>query len=66
MMIGGFLSSTLFPPFNAWLINEYGWENAWRILGALILVIFVPAVYFVMRNKPENSEVYRLEALLLY
>ncbi|SDO28251.1 MFS transporter [Alkalicoccus daliensis] len=54
MMLGGFASSTLFPPLNAWLITEYGWETTWRILGISILVIFVPLVYFFMRNKPED------------
>ncbi|PYZ94045.1 MFS transporter [Salipaludibacillus keqinensis] len=54
MMIGGFISSTLFPPFNAWLISNFGWENAWRVLGLIILVFFVPIVYFFMKNKPED------------
>lgn len=54
MMIGGFLSSTLFPPMTAWFISLYGWEWAWRILGVMILVVFVPVVYFFMRDKPED------------
>ncbi|WP_310793591.1 MFS transporter [Salipaludibacillus neizhouensis] len=54
MMLGGFLSSTLFPPFNAWLITSFGWETAWRILGVLILFLFVPVAYFFMKNKPEE------------
>lgn len=54
MMLGGFISSTLFPPFNAWLISNFGWESAWRILGTMILVFFVPIVYFFMKNKPED------------
>ncbi|WP_416149116.1 MFS transporter [Salipaludibacillus sp. HK11] len=54
MMIGGFLSSTLFPPLNAWLISSYGWENAWRILGATIIIFFVPISFFFMKNKPED------------
>lgn len=54
MMLGGFASSTLFPPLNAWLITSFGWETTWRILGYAILIIFVPLVYFFMRNKPED------------
>ncbi|CAM3946193.1 MFS transporter [Alkalicoccus chagannorensis] len=54
MMLGGFASSTLYPPLNAWLISEYGWEVTWRILGITILVIFVPLAYFFLRNKPED------------
>ncbi|WP_147803083.1 MFS transporter [Alkalicoccus halolimnae] len=54
MMLGGFASSVLYPPLNAWLITEFGWEITWRILGVTILLIFVPLVYFFMRNKPED------------
>lgn len=54
MMIGGFISSTMYPPLNAWLITEFGWEVTWRILGISILVIFVPLAYFFMKNKPED------------
>ncbi|WP_333489750.1 MFS transporter [Alkalihalobacillus sp. CinArs1] len=54
MAIGGFLSSAIFPPLNTWLINSFGWENAWRILGAAIVIIFLPVVFFLIRNKPED------------
>jgi MFS family permease len=54
MMLGGFASSTLFPPLNAWLITSFGWETTWRILGCAILIIFVPLVFFFMKNKPED------------
>ncbi len=54
MMLGGFASSTLFPPLNAWLITSFGWETTWRILGGAILIIFVPLVFFFMKNKPED------------
>ncbi|WP_377891290.1 MFS transporter [Alkalihalobacillus sp. R86527] len=54
MAIGGFLSSATFPPLNTWLISSFGWENAWRILGGAILIIFLPVVFFLIRNKPED------------
>lgn len=54
MMLGGFASSTLYPPLNAWLITEFGWEVTWRILGFAILFVFVPLVYFFLKNKPED------------
>lgn len=54
MAIGGFLSSALFPLLNAWLVTTYGWRVAWRVLGLLIIIIFVPIAYLVIRNKPEN------------
>ncbi|WP_349409805.1 MFS transporter [Pseudalkalibacillus sp. SCS-8] len=54
MAIGGFLSSALIPPVNAWLIETFSWEIAFRILGISILVVFVPMVYFFMRDRPED------------
>ncbi|WP_226659550.1 MFS transporter [Pseudalkalibacillus hwajinpoensis] len=54
MAIGGFLSSASFPPLNTWLISSFGWENAWRILGIALIVVFLPVVYFIVKNKPED------------
>ncbi|MGM7700395.1 MFS transporter [Pseudalkalibacillus sp. Hm43] len=54
MAIGGFLSSALIPPVNAWLISTFSWEIAFRILGFSILILFVPLVFFFMKNKPED------------
>ncbi|WP_347552178.1 MFS transporter [Pseudalkalibacillus hwajinpoensis] len=54
MAIGGFLSSAAFPPLNTWLIASFGWENAWRILGAALVLIFIPVVFFLVKNKPED------------
>ncbi|WP_257348405.1 MFS transporter [Pseudalkalibacillus decolorationis] len=54
MAIGGFLSSALFPPLNAWLITTFSWEIAFRILGVLVLTLFVPLVFLMMKNRPEE------------
>lgn len=54
MAIGGFLSSASFPPLNTWLIVSFGWENAWRILGSALVLIFLPIVFFLVKNKPED------------
>ncbi|WP_371018779.1 MFS transporter [Pseudalkalibacillus sp. JSM 102089] len=54
MAIGGFLSSASFPPLNTWLITTFGWESAWRILGLALIVIFLPVVFFIVKNKPED------------
>jgi sugar phosphate permease len=54
MAIGGFISSASFPPLNAWLVSEVGWEVTWRIWGILLLTIFVPLAFFFIRNKPED------------
>lgn len=54
MAIGGFASSAAFPPINAWLVSEWGWSFSWKVWGILLLVVFVPLAYFLIRNKPED------------
>lgn len=54
MTIGAFVSSAAFPPFNAWVIHTWGWPVAWRILGVLLCVIFVPLALIFVRNRPED------------
>jgi MFS family permease len=54
MAIGGFASSASLPPLNAWLVAEYGWSFSWKVWGVLLLVVFVPLAYFLIRNKPED------------
>ncbi|ESU31554.1 hypothetical protein G3A_16110 [Bacillus sp. 17376] len=54
MAIGGFASSAVFPPLNAWLVANWGWSFSWKVWGILLLVVFVPLAYFLIRNKPED------------
>lgn len=53
MAIGGFASAALFPPLNVWLIGTWGLSATWRIWGFLLLFMFVPISYFLIRNTPE-------------
>ncbi|TFB13226.1 MFS transporter [Filobacillus milosensis] len=54
MAIGGFASAALFPPMNAFFIQEFGWRTTWMIWGIALLIIFVPLVAIFVRNKPED------------
>lgn len=54
MAIGGFSSSAIFPPLNAWLVNKWGWSFSWQVWGIALLIIFVPLAYFLIRNKSEE------------
>ncbi|MBT2709507.1 MFS transporter [Pseudomonas sp. ISL-84] len=54
MAIGGFSSSAIFPPLNAWLVNNWGWSISWQVWGIALLVIFVPLAFLLIRNKPED------------
>ncbi|MBT2681583.1 MFS transporter [Bacillus sp. ISL-35] len=54
MAIGGFASSAALPPLNAWLVATWGWSFSWRVWGILLLLVFVPLAFFLIRNKPED------------
>jgi MFS family permease len=54
MAIGGFASSALFPPVNHFFNHTFGWRTTWVIWGVLLLIIFVPVAFFLVRNKPED------------
>ena len=54
MAIGGFASSAALPPLNAWLVATWGWSFSWKVWGVLLLVVFVPLAFFLIRNKPED------------
>jgi MFS family permease len=54
MAIGGFASSAAFPPINTWLVSQWGWSFSWRVWGVLLLVVFVPLAFLLIRNKPED------------
>lgn len=53
MAMGGFASAAFFPPFNVWLIETWGLAASWRIWGLLLILIFVPLSFYLIRNTPE-------------
>lgn len=54
MTFGGFLSAAALPPFNAWLIDQVGWQTSWFVWAGLLFFFFVPVAFFLIRNKPED------------
>lgn len=54
MAFGSFVSAAALPPFNAWLINQVGWQNSWLIWAGLLFLVFMPLAYIFIRNKPED------------
>lgn len=52
--IGGLVAMLIVPSLNLWMINEIGWENAWRVWGLILIVGFVPLVLIFTANKPED------------
>lgn len=51
----GFASSNaLFPIFAQALISDYGWRDAYRILGVTVWLLVIPAALLIVRNRPES------------
>ena len=54
MTLGGFTSSALIPIFNVWMIQTWDLRVTWRVWGGLLIVLFTPLSYYLIRNKPED------------
>lgn len=54
MAFGSFLSAAALPPFNAWLIDQVGWQVSWLVWATLLMLIYVPLAFIFIRNKPED------------
>jgi MFS family permease len=54
MTVGGFLSAAAFPPINVWLIETFSWSVTWQVWAVLLLTLYVPLAYLLIRNRPEN------------
>ena len=48
------LGGALVPLLSVWLVQKFGWHNALRILGVLIVVLALPLAYFV-KEAPDNQ-----------
>ncbi|WP_214625780.1 MFS transporter [Paenibacillus agaridevorans] len=56
--LGGLLGAASFPPIMNRLIDVYGWRHTWQILGVLLILFLVPLVYYLVRNRPEDVNLY--------
>ncbi len=54
MSIGGVIGSTVLPPINIWLIAAWGWNSVWRLWALLLWFFFIPVVYLLLHDKPED------------
>jgi MFS family permease len=48
------LGGALVPLLSVWLVQKFGWHNALRILGVLIIILALPLAYFVKESP--NAE----------
>lgn len=56
--IGSSIGGVLLSPFVEFLISEFGWRHADRIMGIFIFIICVPVTTLVFRNRPQEIGVH--------
>ena len=56
MAMGFSVSMAVHPPLSQWLIDAVGWRQAWVWLGISTWVLLLPAVVFLIHNRPENLD----------
>ncbi len=54
MMVGIGSGAMIMPSFAQQLIARYGWHTAYTVLGAAVLLIAIPVVAAVLREKPQD------------
>ena len=52
--LGAVASQALFPPFIYFLIDAYGWRNAWLVLGMVVWAIMLPIAIVIVRDSPQS------------
>ena len=58
MALGGFTSSALLPMLNVWMIQTWDLRFTWWVWGGLLIFLFTPLSYYLIRNKPEDVELF--------
>jgi len=54
MMMGIGIGGFVVPQLAAWLIQEFGWRNSFRIGAVLNYIIVLPPLVLFLKNKPED------------
>jgi len=54
MGLGFPLSNAVLPPLSRFLIDNYGWREAYAVLGVLVMLLIIPAAVLLVRNRPED------------
>ena len=52
--VGGGLSVMTIPLLNHWLIEAYGWQTGWVVLGVTVWVVLTIPVIVLVRDRPED------------
>ncbi|PKM49420.1 MAG: MFS transporter [Firmicutes bacterium HGW-Firmicutes-7] len=54
LTMGTIIGNMFVPAINHFIIGKYSWVTAWRSWGLLLLIGFVPLMWFFIINKPED------------
>ncbi len=54
MALGFGVSMAVHPPLGQYLIDAFGWRQAWVILGVLTWILMLPPLIFLAVDKPED------------
>jgi MFS family permease len=52
---GGGLAAIIMAPVTAWLIDQFGWRDAWGVLAVIMMAALLPLVPFAVRS-PEDLD----------
>jgi len=58
MGLGFPLSNAVLPSLSRFLIDSYGWREAYAVLGVLVMLLIIPASVLLVRNRPEDVGLY--------
>jgi|TARA_B100001971_G_scaffold148495_1_gene137592 MFS family permease len=53
-LAGTGIAATLGPSYVTWLVSQVGWRNSYLLLSLTIMVIALPAVYFLFSDPPNK------------
>jgi MFS family permease len=55
MLVLGGIGTAAFPPLSSALIREFGWRNAYSILGIIVSVVGVLSALLLLRDPPQPA-----------
>ena len=54
MALGFGVSMAVHPPLSQFLVTEFGWRQAWVVLGVMTWLFMLPPVLLILHDKPED------------
>ena len=52
--VGYALSNAVYPLLNNYLVNTFGWRNAFRGLAVSLCIVYIPVAFLFMVSSPED------------